>query len=55
MEGIFQRNPQPCPPYEEEEVMHSVPQLQISVRTPLKREVIYAIKSMKEQKSCRFK
>jgi hypothetical protein len=40
-----------CPPYEEEEVMHSVPQLQISVRTPSKREVKYAIKSMKNGKA----
>lgn len=39
-----------CPPNEEEEVMHSVPQL-YSVRTPSKREVIYAIKSMKNRKA----
>jgi hypothetical protein len=50
MEGIFKKNPQLCPPYEEEEVTHSVPQLQISIRTPLKRKVIYAIKSMKNGK-----
>jgi hypothetical protein len=31
--------------------MHSVPQLQVSVRTPSKREVIYAIKSMKNKKA----
>jgi hypothetical protein len=38
-----------CSPYEEEdeELTRSVLQLQISVRTPSKREVIYAIKSMK--------
>jgi hypothetical protein len=39
------------PPYEEEEVTHSVPQLQISIRTPSKREVIYAIKSVKNGKA----
>jgi hypothetical protein len=32
-------------------VTHSVPQLQINVRTPSKREVIYAIKSMKNGKA----
>jgi hypothetical protein len=40
-----------CPPYEEEEVTHSVPQLQISVRTSSKREVIYVIKSIKNGKA----
>jgi hypothetical protein len=32
-------------------VTHSVPQLQISVRTPSKREVIYAIKLIKNGKA----
>jgi hypothetical protein len=31
--------------------MHSVPQLQVSVRIPSKREVIYAIKSMKNKRA----
>jgi hypothetical protein len=34
-----------CPPYKEEEVMHSVPQLQINKKT-IREEVIHAIKSM---------
>jgi hypothetical protein len=34
--------------------MHSTPQLQVSVRTPLKREVIYTIKSMKNGKAARL-
>jgi hypothetical protein len=39
------------PTYEEEEVTRSVPQLHISVRTTTKREVIYAIKSIKNRKA----
>jgi hypothetical protein len=44
-----------CPPYEdeEEEVTHSDPQLQVSLRTPSEREVIYT-KVNEEQESCRF-
>jgi hypothetical protein len=38
-----------CPPYEK--VTHSVLQLQASVRTPSKREVISTIKSMKNRKA----
>jgi hypothetical protein len=40
-----------CPPYQEEEATHSVPQLQISARKPPKTEVIYVIKSMKNGKA----
>jgi hypothetical protein len=40
-----------CPPYEEEEVTYSVPQLQISVGTPSKTKVIYTIKSIKNAKA----